>query len=303
MSAVGNPAALSPIRRAYARHILLRAGALGDVALEDAFAAVPRERFLGPGPWRLVWRGSYRDCPAEADLVYQDALFALAEERGVNTGEPSLHAAWMHALRPKPGERALMVGAGAGYYAAILAELVGRSGQVLAIEHDETLAERARDNLRPWPQARVESGDGALWPREPADLVYVCASCERPAPAWLDQLAEGGRLVFPLGSAAERRAHGGRFADAGLALLVTRTAEASTKPKFAARSLGPAWFIMAEGEALQVDHAERERLRAALRKGGLEFARSLRWREPPSPQALYAGAGWSLEPEPVEARA
>ena len=189
MTAIPDPHALTVIRRAYARQILLRAGALGDVTLKDAFAAVPRERFLGSGPWRLAWRGGYRDCPAQADLVYQDALFALAEERGVNNGEPSLHAAWMHAVQPRRGKRALMVGAGAGYYAAILAELVERDGQVLAIEHDPQLAEAARVNLAPWPQAKVEHGDGALWPRGPVDVVYICASCERPAAPWLDRLA------------------------------------------------------------------------------------------------------------------
>jgi protein-L-isoaspartate(D-aspartate) O-methyltransferase len=273
--------------------MLLRAGALGDGALEVAFAAVPREAFLGSGPWRLVWRGRYRDCPAEPELLYQDALFALAEEQGINNGEPSLHAGWLHAVQARPGERALLVGAGAGYYAAILAELVGPGGTVLAVEHHAALAKAAAANLAPWRQVRVEPGDGAVWPSGPTDVIYVCASCERPAALWLEHLAEGGRLVFPLGSAAARPvATGWIGADAGVALVVTRQGAG-----FAARALGPAYFIMAEGVALRVDEDERERLRAALRRGGAESVRSLRWGAPPSPQALYAGSGWSLEPD------
>jgi protein-L-isoaspartate(D-aspartate) O-methyltransferase len=286
------PARLALLRRAFARQMLLRADALGDQILENAFALVPREAFLGSGPWRMAWRGGYRPCPPEPDLVYQDALFALAD-KGINNGEPSLHAAWMHAARPAPGERVLMVGAGAGYYAAILAECVGDRGSVLAIEHDAALAEAARGNLNPWPQAQTLHDDGANWPKADVDLVYVCASVERPAAPWLDRLAAGGRLIMPLGTAAAKpAAHGGLGADAGVGLLITR------KPSgFAANVLGSAYFIIAEGEALRVDEAERERLRTALRSGGLEFVRSLRWGRAPTTQAAYAGPGWSLEHE------
>jgi protein-L-isoaspartate(D-aspartate) O-methyltransferase len=283
---------LAILRRAYARQMLLRADALGDELLEAAFASVPREAFLGPGPWRMAWRGGYRPCPAEPDLVYQDALFALAD-KGINNGEPSLHAGWMHAARPCPYERVLMVGAGSGYYAAILAELVGQGGSFLAIEHDGALANAARANLAPWPQAQALHGDGAVWPKADVDLVYVCASVEQPAAPWLDKLAPGGGLIMPLGTAATRPAlHGGFNADTGVGLLITR------KPSgFAAKALGPAYFIMAEGSALRVDKAERERLRTALRSGGLEFVRSLRWGRAPTTQAAYVGRGWSLEHE------
>jgi protein-L-isoaspartate(D-aspartate) O-methyltransferase len=283
---------LAALRRSYARQVLLRAGALGDQALEDAFASVRREAFLGPGPWRMAWRGGYRECPAEPDLVYQDALFALAD-KGINNGEPSLHAASMHAAQPSPGERVLMVGAGSGYYAAILAELVGRGGSVLAIEHDAALAAAARANLAPWQHAQALNGDGAAWPKAEVDLVYVCASVERPAAPWLDKLAPGGRLIVPLGTAAARpAAHGGLAADAGVGLLVTRNPSG-----FAARVLGPAYFIMAEGEAVRIDAAERERLRAALRSGRLDVVRSLRWGSAPTAHAAHAGRGWSLEYE------
>jgi protein-L-isoaspartate(D-aspartate) O-methyltransferase len=73
------------------------------------------------------------------------------------------------------------VGAGTGYYSAILAELVGPEGRVLAFEIDAELAERAADNLEPWPQAEVVAGDGALLDPGPADVIVVNAGWTRRA--------------------------------------------------------------------------------------------------------------------------
>ena len=78
-----------------------------------------------------------------------------APERGVNNGSPSLHAGWLHALSLRDGERVAHVGAGTGYYTAILAELVGRKGRVLAIEFDPALTEAARANLADRPNVTV----------------------------------------------------------------------------------------------------------------------------------------------------
>ena len=69
------------------------------------------------------------------------------------------------------------VGAGTGYYSAVLAEIVGRKGRVTAVEIDPSLAERARENLAPgWPQAAVVAADGfAFRPDRPADAIVVNA--------------------------------------------------------------------------------------------------------------------------------
>ena len=85
---------------------------------------MPRERFLGPGPWRLLARdgGVLLQDPTPAD-AYHDALFALDPAQGVNNGSPSLHALMLHALDVRPGARVVHVGAGSGYYTALLAEL------------------------------------------------------------------------------------------------------------------------------------------------------------------------------------
>src|SRR4029079_2630330 len=117
--------ALAELRRVYARQMLALANALADTRLEDACAAVPRESFLGEGPWRILTPWSPYTTVPERDpaLIYQDVVVALDEERGVNNGSPSLHARWMHLVSPRRGERIAHVRAGAGHYSAICGEL------------------------------------------------------------------------------------------------------------------------------------------------------------------------------------
>jgi protein-L-isoaspartate(D-aspartate) O-methyltransferase len=96
------------------------------------------------------------------------------------------------------------VGAGTGYYSAILAEIVGAAGHVTAIEIDPDLAERARHNLAArWPQAAVVVADGfGFRPDRPADAIIVNAGVSHVSMAWLDALAgENGRLLVPLTNA------------------------------------------------------------------------------------------------------
>jgi protein-L-isoaspartate(D-aspartate) O-methyltransferase len=81
-------------------------------------------------------------------LAYQDVLFALQSEKGVNNGSPSLHARLLAELDVQiGGDRIVHVGAGTGYYSAILAELVGTSGHVHAVEMDPDLAAHAQAAL------------------------------------------------------------------------------------------------------------------------------------------------------------
>ena len=148
MESVFDEHELAVIRRAFAKQILALVGIESDARLEEAIAAVPRERFLGEPPWQIsrVPRG-YEPLPShDPAIVYQDALFALLSQRGVNNGSPSLHARWLHALSLRKGERIVHIGAGSGYYTAIMAHLVGSQGHVIAVEFDPTLAARARDH-------------------------------------------------------------------------------------------------------------------------------------------------------------
>lgn len=287
--------ALAIVRRAYAAQMLAIAGISQDLALEQAYAAVPRERYLGPPPWQVQRFGGYLTLPAaDPVLAYQDVLFALAPERGVNNGSPSLHARWLHRAMIQLGDRVVHVGAGTGYYTALIAHLVGTSGHVTAVEYDGRLADLARANLAHLANVTVMEGDGARWPREEADCVYVNFSVERPAPAWVDHLAPGGRLIFPLGvPRPSGGAKGPRHAQHGAGFRIERRGG----DLYAAAFLGPAFFVCAEGGegGLTGSDAEREALTGAFGRGGADFVRSLHWRRPPSPtRSWFVGSGWSL---------
>jgi protein-L-isoaspartate(D-aspartate) O-methyltransferase len=132
---------LAIVRRAYAKHVLANAN-IDDARVEAAFAAVRREHFLGPGPWQMPrWTRPYVPTPTDDPVyLYQDALVGIIPERGLNNGQPSLHATLIAAAAPRPGEHVVHIGAGVGYYTAILAHLVGESGRVTAIEFDGGLA-------------------------------------------------------------------------------------------------------------------------------------------------------------------
>jgi protein-L-isoaspartate(D-aspartate) O-methyltransferase len=167
--------------------------------VERAFATVAREDFVGPGPWLIFRGGKYEPTPSADPInLYGDILIGLVPERGLNNGEPSFHASLLSRVDPKVGGHIVHVGAGTGYYSALMAELVGPQGRVTAIEYDADLARRARSNLEPWPNVEVVHGDGTLCTPPSADVIYVNAGATRPADAWLDALTQGGRLVLPL---------------------------------------------------------------------------------------------------------
>jgi len=135
-------AQLSIIRRAYAKQTLA-AARISDAAIEDAFAAVPRENFLGNGPWPMYRRppGTYVTSPdADPVYLYVDQVVGLIPERRINNGQPSLHAMLIAASRIGSGNHVVHIGAGTGYYSAIMAHIVGRTGMVTAIESNPVLA-------------------------------------------------------------------------------------------------------------------------------------------------------------------
>jgi protein-L-isoaspartate(D-aspartate) O-methyltransferase len=101
-------------------------------------------------------------------------------------------------LEVAPGEHVSHMGAGLGYYTAILSELVGAEGRVTAIEVDEGLAARARENLTPWPNVDMHTEDGGEFDPGPADAIFVNAGVTHPHALWLDRLRDGGRLLLPL---------------------------------------------------------------------------------------------------------
>jgi protein-L-isoaspartate(D-aspartate) O-methyltransferase len=193
---------IAAARRWFAEDLRLRAPIRRNFAIVEAFAAVPRERFLGQPPWRIIPdvlpRTQVTAPDRSARWVYHDVLVAIDPARTLNNGMPSLWARIFDHLGLSEGGRVLQVGAGTGYYTAVLAEIVGTRGRVTAVEIDGELAARARDNLAPWPQVEVVAGDGCTHDPGEVDTVIVCAGATHPAPLWLDRLAPGGELMLPL---------------------------------------------------------------------------------------------------------
>jgi protein-L-isoaspartate(D-aspartate) O-methyltransferase len=194
---------LAMLRRWFAEDLRLRAPITRNLSVVEAFAAVPREHLLaGPGPWRILPEVR-TDLPfttpdAAPHWLYHDVLVTIDPERQLNNGMPSLWARHFDQLDLRPCERVLQVGAGTGYYSAVLAEIVGSRGRVVAVEYDADLAACARRNLAPWRQVEVVAGDGRSHDAGEVDAIVVFAGSTHPAPLWLDRLAEGGRLLMPL---------------------------------------------------------------------------------------------------------
>jgi protein-L-isoaspartate(D-aspartate) O-methyltransferase len=167
---------------------------------ESGFAEVPREDFHGPGPWPIFrLRRSYVLTPADDPVyLYADEVVGIVPDRHINNCQPSLHTYLLARAAPREGDHIVHVGAGVGYYTAIMAHVVGPSGRVTAIEFERDLVARAKTNLADYTNVSVIHGDGSTAPFEPADVIYVNAGATRPADAWLSQLNNSGRLILPL---------------------------------------------------------------------------------------------------------
>jgi protein-L-isoaspartate(D-aspartate) O-methyltransferase len=161
----------------------LRARGIHDTAVLDAFAHVPRERFVPRG----------REGEAYADHPVPIGF-------GQTISQPYIVALMIQELRPAPSHRVLDVGAGSGYQAAVLAHLVGH---VYAVERLEELAERALQGVAGLGVTNVTFGtmDGTLgWPEEaPFDGIICGAAAPQIPEPWFDQLGDGGRIVAPVG--------------------------------------------------------------------------------------------------------
>ena len=262
-------------RRFYAEFIVNSTGDT-DVRLIDAFAAVPREDFVGKGPWPVAIVSGYMPTISDdPSLLYQDILIGLATDRKINNGQPTLHARCLAAAAPAIGETVVHVGTGTGYYTAVLAALVGPTGRVVGFECETDIAERAASNLRHLSnvEVRPESATEASIP--PCDVVYVNAGATHPPLTWLHALSVGGRLVFPLTPNE----------DLGVMLNVVRQSATT----FSASVVTRVAFIPCIGAR---DDAASESLTAALERQSPEQIRSLRLGTPPDETAWCIGAGW-----------
>jgi protein-L-isoaspartate(D-aspartate) O-methyltransferase len=228
-------ASLREVRLFYARQMAL-ASKSSDARLERAFAAVRREDFLPPGPWRIGRIGlhdSGLETPsADPAYIYQNCLVALDEAKAINNGEPFLHAAWLGVVEPKAGDLIWQIGVGLGYYTAILSRLASPRGHVTAYEIEEHLAAGAREKLIRFRNVEVVCGDATKVGLPACDLIYVNAGVAAPPVSWLQSLCPQGRMIFPWRPSES----------VALTLLVTRFAQG-----FEVKPLMPVWFIPCVG--------------------------------------------------------
>jgi protein-L-isoaspartate(D-aspartate) O-methyltransferase len=194
----------------------IEARGVRDPAVLAAMRRVPRHRFV-PEP---LSRQAYDDTPLPIGL-------------GQTISQPYIVALMTELARPRAGMKVLEVGTGSGYQAAVLATIVGT---VHTIEIVPELGRRAAETLRElgYRNVQVVIGDGfdGLPKDAPFDAIVVTAAPDAIPPPLLEQLALGGRLVIPVGSADQEL------------VVVTKTAEGYRR-----ESVTPVRFVPMTGKA------------------------------------------------------
>jgi protein-L-isoaspartate(D-aspartate) O-methyltransferase len=160
-------------------------------SVQEAFARVPRHVFVPE---------------VGAAAAYRDEAFVIkCGPDGLpvsSSSQPAMMAIMLDQLGLRPGHRVLEIGTGSGYNAAVMAAVVGPGGQVVSIDIDPDMVTRARSSLAEagYDAVTVQCADGGFGdpPGAPFDRIIVTAGAWDIAPAWLDQLGLGGRLVLPL---------------------------------------------------------------------------------------------------------
>jgi protein-L-isoaspartate(D-aspartate) O-methyltransferase len=183
----GDDADFELLRRAMVDEQLIRRG-IKDERVLDAMATVPRHRFVDP---------------AMTEHAYEDRPLAIGY--GQTISQPYMVARATELAAPRPTDRALEVGAGSGYQAAVLGML---AADVYAIEIVPALAAHAKQVLAELgtQNVTVDSFDGGGgWPEHaPYDVIIVSAGAPRIPPMLVAELADGGRLVIPVGGPEEQ---------------------------------------------------------------------------------------------------
>jgi len=161
----------------------LRRRGIAEPEILEAFRTVPREAFVGEKYEHLA----YGDHP-------------LPIEAGQTISQPYIVALTIQAAEIKPGNKVLEVGAGSGYAAAVISRIAGK---VIGMERHHDLVDVARERLKRLGYDNVEivEGDGTRGcPDEaPFDAIVAAASGSHVPKAFLEQLADGGRIVMPVG--------------------------------------------------------------------------------------------------------
>jgi protein-L-isoaspartate(D-aspartate) O-methyltransferase len=169
-------------REAMVERQLLRRG-ITEAHILDAFREVPREAFVAED---------------QAHLAYGDHPLPIEAHQTIS--QPYIVALTIQAAGIKPGDTVLEVGAGSGYAAAVISRIARK---VVGIERQHDLVEIARERLKRLGYDNVEivEGDGTKGCREhaPFDAIVAAASGSHVPKAFIEQLADGGRIVMPVG--------------------------------------------------------------------------------------------------------
>jgi len=227
--------------------------------LVEAFATVPREAFLRPGPWTVLADIDYsggatggaigRGAPVrltpddDPARVCHNIAVAIDPARQLFNGQPGTLAVLIDVLELAPGARVLHV------------------GHVVAIEVDGTLAAEARENLAATPWVEVRHGNASEPLHETFDAILINAGVTHPLNSWLDALASGGRMVLPLTATMPAM---GPTIGKGLVLALTLTGAG----EYAARVLSVVAIYSAEGVR---DDALNGAVGAALMDGPIKW--------------------------------
>jgi len=161
-------------------------GRIKTEKIERAFLDTPRELFVSDN----IKKYAYLDSPLEIG-------------QGQTISAPHMVAIMVEALDLKKGHKVLEIGAGSGYHAAIVANIIGDTGHVYTVERFSVLADFAKKNLESAKvkNVTIEIGDGSegLSKYSPYDRIYVtCAAPDVPKPL-IEQLKDGGKLLIPVG--------------------------------------------------------------------------------------------------------
>ncbi len=167
----------------------IRARGIDDLELLQLFDRVPRHHFLPEGVW---------------PRAYEDAAIPIGFQQ--TASQPSLQAHYLRILDPQQDDKVLEIGTGSGYLTALLALMADR---VYSIDRVRELSKRARRALDAMGVQNVALmvGDGTIGWRKyaPFDVIVVSAGGPSVPQALKDQLADGGRMLIPVGSREEQQ--------------------------------------------------------------------------------------------------
>lgn len=237
-------------------------GGVTDARVLESMRMVPRHEFVA---------ASLRT------LAYFDMALPIGQSQTISG--PFVVAYMTEKLEPKPTDRVLEIGTGSGYQAAVLSPLVG---MVYSIEISKPLGEKAARTLTKLGYRNVVTkvGDGFLgWPEHaPFDKVIVTCSPESIPQPLVDQLAEGGRMIIPVGE---------RY-DQTLVLLTKRSGQ------MVRESLVPSLFVPMTGTAEEARRVQPDGTNPTITNGGFEDSLP----DSSVPKAWYYGRQMQVVEEP-----